>query len=456
VSADDIRDVINVSSAEVPDAKVLKMIKRAEVTLEPETVEDISYSKCSTRSFEEAIVLVVSPKTFVSSWCKLFRAHLILAFYADVRVSRLIQRRDKWHFLRMGAEWDRTVAPIYEAAARGKCVPLLKTLLTSSCKNECAYCTFRMGRNTQRMTWEPKKLADIAMHLWKERKICGLFLSSSVFQDPDRVTESQFEVLRILRGMGFSGYIHLRLMPGVGSHYVHEAVELADRVGINLEAPNKDRFDELCPNKGGFKEAILKRMGWIVNEVKSVRKRVKETEWGFARSGIDTQMIVGAVDDNDWEYLQVSEWLYKTQGLKRVYYSGFEPIEHTPLENHAACSPHREHRLYQCSFLIRDYGFKADSFVQIVNAEGFLPNTDPKLALARANRDIFPIDLNEAPYTEVLRIPKIGPVTAKKIIRARQNTQIRYFKDLEQIIGASLTRKVSPFVELRDKRLTDF
>jgi len=356
----------------------------------------------------------------------------------------------------MGAEWDRTVVPIYESAARGKCVPLLKTLLTSNCKNECAYCTFRMGRTTQRMTWEPSKLADVTMHLWKERKICGLFLSSSVSQDPDRVTESQFEVLRILRGRGYSGYVHLRLMPGLSSHYVREAVELADRVGINLEAPNSDVFDELCPNKGGFKEAVLKRLSWVVDEVKSVNVKARESSFGFARSGVDTQMIVGAVADNDWEYLKVSEWLYKAQGLKRVYYSGFEPIEHTPFENHAPCLPHREHRLYQCSFLIRDYEFKADSFSQIINDEGFLPNSDPKLVWVKANCDMFPIDLNEASYYEMLRIPRIGPKTAKKIMGLRQRIVIRRFKDLEQIVGARLTRKVSPYVELMDKRLTDF
>jgi len=371
-------------------------------------------------------------------------------------VSRPIQRRDKWHFLRMGAEWDRTVVPIYEAAARGKCVPLLKTLLSSSCKNECAYCTFRAGRNTQRTMWEPKKLAEITMHLWKERKICGLFLSSSVFQDADRITESQLEVLRILRSTGFSGYTHLRLMPGVSSHYVREAVELADRVGINLEAPNKDVFDELCPNKGGFKEAVLKRLGWIIDEAEYMRKKAKESKCGFGRSGVDTQMIVGAVNDNDWEHLQVTEWLYKTRGLKRVYYSGFEPIEHTPLENHAPCPPHREHRLYQCSFLIRDYGFKTDSFAPVVDDEGFLPNVDPKLALAQANKDMFPIDLNEASYYEILRIPKIGPITAKRIMAAKEKGRILYLKDLEQIIGAGLTRKISPYTELRDKRLTDF
>lgn len=366
------------------------------------------------------------------------------------------RQRDKWHFLNMGAEWDRTVVPIYEAAARGKCVPLLKTLLTSTCKNECAYCAFRTGRSVHRMTWEPKKLADVTMHLWKERKICGLFLSSSVFQDPDRVTESQFEVLRLLRGMGFSGYIHLRLMPGIGDGYVREAVELADRVGINLEAPNTDVFDELCPNKGGFKEAILKRLNWVINEVKRVGSKRKESPWGFGRSGIDTQMIVGAVSDNDWEHLQVTEWLYRAQGLRRVYYSGFDPVDHTPLETRAPCPPYREYRLYQCSFLIRDYGFKTDSFTPIVSDEGSLPNTDPKLALAQANRDFFPIDLNEASFYDLVRIPRVGPLTAKRIIKARNSHTIRWSSNLEEIVGARLTRKISPYVELKDKKLTDF
>jgi len=371
-------------------------------------------------------------------------------------LSRAVRQRDKWHLLHLGAEWDRTAVPIYEAAARGKCVPLLKTLVSSQCKNECAYCAFRAGRNCQRMTWETKKLADVTMHLWRERKICGLFLSSSVSKDPDDVTELQLEVLRTLRGIGYTGYVHLRLMPGVSYHYVKEAVELADRVGVNLEAPNKDIFDELCPNKGGFREAILKRLTWIVDQVKRARDGVASLRFGYGRAGADTQMIVGAVDDNDWQYLQVTEWLYKRHGLKRVYYSGFEPIDQTPLEKRAACHPSREHRLYQCSFLIRDYGFKTDSFAPVVNDEGFLPNTDPKLALAKVNADLFPIDLNTATYFEMVNIPRVGPLTAKKIMQARNSFKIRCSADLEQVVGAHLARKINPYVDLKDKRLTDF
>lgn len=371
-------------------------------------------------------------------------------------MSKSIHRRDKWHFLRLGAGWDRAVVPIYEAAARGKCVPLLKTLLTSHCKNECAYCTFRAGRQCPRIMWKPKKLAELTMQLWRERKIAGLFLSSSVSKDPDYVTEMQLDVLRIIRKIGYSGYIHLRIMPGVSSHYIREAVELADRVGVNLEAPNKDVFSELCPDKGDFKETIIKRLTWITNEVQRAKQITQQPKFGFAKAGVDTQMILGATDDNDWQYLKVTEWLYKKQGLKRVYYSGFEPIAHTPLEKRRACSPWREYRLYQCSFLIRDYGFRIGNLTQIVNDEGFLPNADPKLAFAEANPDMFPIDLNTASYHEIVQIPHIGPVTARRIMKARENMQIRYFADLERIIGRNLCRRVSRYVELKDKKLTDF
>lgn len=306
------------------------------------------------------------------------------------------------------------------------------------------------------MTWEPKKLAEITMHLWRERKIMGIFLSSSVFKDPDHITEKQLEVLRNLRNIGYPGYIHLRLMPGMSQHYVREAIELADRVGVNLEAPNKEVFDELCPDKGGFKEAILKRLEWIVDEVQRAKAEAAKSSFGFAKAGVDTQMIVGAVDDNDWQHLQITDWLYKKQGLKRVYYSGFEPIQQTPLEKRVACPLSREYRLYQSSFLIRDYGFSADSFTQVVNDEGYLPNIDPKLVFAKMNPDIFPINLNIATYYEIIRIPHIGPITAKKIIEARKNIKIQYTLDLERIIGANLARRVNQYVELKDKRLTEF
>jgi len=371
-------------------------------------------------------------------------------------MSKPAQRRDKWHFLRLGARWDRSVVPIYEAAARGKCVPLLKTLLTSYCTNECAYCAFRSGRKCPRRVWEPEKLAEITLYLWKEGKIRGLFLSSSVQGDPDHVTEKQLEVLRHLRARGYTGYIHLRIMPGTSRYHIREATELADRLGVNLEAPNKEIFDEICPDKGGFEEAILKRLDWTVDEAQRAKREATKPNFGFGKAGVDTQMIVGAAQDNDWEYLQTTERLYKKFNLRRVYYSGFEPVSDTPLEKRAACPLFREYRLYQSSFLLRDYGFKADDLAQLMDEQDFLPNLDPKQALAEANPDLFPMDLNVATYYEMLRIPRIGPISARRIIEARRNMMIRYTSDLERILGARFARRIKRYVELKDKRLTDF
>ena len=167
-------------------------------------------------------------------------------------------------------------------------------------------------------------------------------------------------------------------------------------------------------------------------------------------------MIGGALDDNDWQYVETTEWLYSTHSLKRVYYSSFEPIAQTPLEKRTTCPKSREHRLYQCSFLIRDYGFKADTLAPIIDDKGFLPNSDPKLELAKNNSDMFPLDLNTATYFELVRIPRVGPLTAKRIMQVRNNRKIRVSADLEPFIGAGLTRRINPYVELKDTRLTNF
>ncbi len=362
-------------------------------------------------------------------------------------------RGNKWRFLRLGAKWDRSIVPIYETATQGKCVPLLKTLLTNRCRNECLYCAFRVNRKCPRALWETDKLVNVTMHLWREGKIKGLFLSSSIFREPDYVMEKQLEVLHNLRRMGYSGYIHLRVMPGVSKYLIREAVKLVDRIGINLEAPNEDIFNEICPDKGDFKEDVLKRLEWIVGEINRLRHKEKT---GFCKAGVDTQMVVGATDDNDLQFIKITEWLYRKLGLRRVYYSGFEPIPQTPLEKRKPCPPFREYRLYQCSFLIRDYGFKEDLIAQILNDKGFLPNIDPKTALVQMNPDIFPIDLNTAAYSEILLIPGIGPTTAKKIIEAREKVKIRHITDIENILGRSLARKVSHYVELKDKKLNAF
>ena len=365
------------------------------------------------------------------------------------------RKAGKWRILTLGARWDRSVVPVYEASARGRRIPLLKTLLTNYCQNRCTYCSFRAGRKCPRLSWEPRKLAEVTKHLWEEGRIQGLFLSSSIQHDPDYVMERQLEVLRLLREMGFTGYIHLRVMPGVSRHQIQEAARLADRLGVNLEAPEEAMFMEICPDKGRFRDDILKRLAWIVDEARRARVEAREAgvNVGHARAGVDTQLIVGATDDNDLQHLKATERLYRRLGLRRVYYSGFEPIPHTPLEGRRPCPISREHRLYQASFLLRDYGFSVEELREIMDDEGFLPNVDPKLAFAKVHPDLFPIDLNTATYHEILRIPHVGPVTARKILKAREVTRIRSLADLERVLGPTLAWRIRRYISLSDRRL---
>jgi predicted DNA-binding helix-hairpin-helix protein len=295
----------------------------------------------------------------------------------------------------------------------------------------------------QRDTWEVEKLAKLTLSLYRSGEIAGFFLSSSLHRDPDRTVEEELEVVKLLRKMGYDGYIHLRLMPGTSRHLIEEAVQLVDRVGVNLEAPTSDIFDELCPDKGSFKVDVIKRLQWVAEAVSSLKNHVD----------VDTQLVLGALPDSDREYLDVTCWLYHDLGLKRVYYSAFEPIPGTPLEKSKPCPPQREYRMYQASFLIRDYGFLPDELYSLLTEDGFLPNVDPKLAYAKANKDMFPIDLNTASKSEMIKVPGIGPVTAEKITRARSNLKISRYSDLEGVLGRTLARRVAPYVDLKDKRL---
>ncbi|OYT44168.1 radical SAM protein [Candidatus Bathyarchaeota archaeon] len=364
--------------------------------------------------------------------------------------------REKWRFLTVSSRWDRSTVPIYETSSPGGYVPLLKTLLEAPCRNDCAYCALRAGMRCPRESWGPEEIARITLRLWEDGKIRGLFLSSCVRKDPESTVEKQLEALRTLREMGYTGYIHLRLMPGISRHHVREAVELADRLGVNLEAPTGDIFSEMCPSKGDFREVVLKRLEWIVDEVRRAADLRVISTFGFGRAGVDTQMVVGAVHDNDEQYIRMVDRLYREIGLRRIYFSGFEPIDGTPLEDNPPCPPYREYRLYQVSFLIRDYGFKYEELKGILDDRGFLPNIDPKVALARLEADRFPINLNSADYYEILRVPGIGPVTARKIIDARKNLKIERLSDLEKILGPTLSRRVAPYIDLKDKRLTYF
>jgi len=274
-------------------------------------------------------------------------------------------------------------------------------------------------------------------------------LSSSIPGDPDRAVEFELEAVRALRALGFEGYVHLRLMPGTSRHLVAEAAELADRIGVNLEAPAGELFDEICPDKGSFQADILKRLIWAKEEADKLVQLQTEMCYGACRAGIDTQMIVGAVEDSDLDFLLTTEWLYKRLGLRRVYFSPFEPVPGTPLEKHPACPRRRVLRLYQASFLIRDYGVRANELGELVGPDSRLPDKDPKVALAELQADRFPLDPNEAGFWELVRVPGIGPRAARRILAERASgREIRSLADLARLIGLRKALRAAKYLDL--------
>lgn len=354
-----------------------------------------------------------------------------------------LRRSRKYRYLVLGCRWDKASVPIYEAASRGKPCPLLKTLLSSYCRNECKYCALRKGRRAPRDKWSVGELAKVAAKLYAEGRIRGIFLSSSVDADPDEVVMREVEVVREARKLGFKGYVHLRLMPGTSRWAIREAASVADRIGINLEAPTDEDFSEMCPDKGDFDNDLFKRLRWAVEEAERFR----------CRAGVDTQLVVGAVGETDWSHIKITYELYRGFGLRRVYYSGFEPIPGTPYEGRKPCASWREHRLYQVSYLIRDYGFTLEELSDVVDDEGFLWNEDPKLVYVKKHPDLFPIDLNEASLEEIMRIPKIGPVRARRILRLREERTIRRPSDLRGTLEEWVIRRITPYVAFERRTL---
>jgi len=357
----------------------------------------------------------------------------------------------KWSYLIDGSKYDRTVIPIFKASARGRLIPLLKTLVSNICRNNCLYCAFRRDRNTLRGRWDLDKLVRVSYELWRKSIIHGVFLSSSVDGDPDDALMREIEVAEKLRMMGFTGYIHLRVMPGSSFDNIFRAATVSDRIGVNIEATEASRFDEICPDKGSFNNDILKRLEWcrmVYEQLDSSRREFNEG-YGLVRSGLDTQIIVG-LGENDLEIVKRTYELMKSYRITRVYYSPFEPIPGTPLENYPCCSKVREKSLYQMFYLMRDYGFTINDFQYIMDDEGFLPRGNIKEIYAMVKRDLFPININEANYYELLRVPGIGPKTASKIVSEREKgKEFNNALDLINIMKFSNLRKASKFLEFK-------
>ena len=307
-------------------------------------------------------------------------------------------------------------------AGDGRCISLLKVLMTNACSYDCAYCVNRRTNDTPRATFEPRELAELTIAFYRRNYIEGLFLSSGVLKTPNYTVERMCETLRILREeYKFYGYIHAKAIPGADNTLLTRLGFLADRLSINIELPSQESLKLLAPDKS--KQAILAPMGFIKSGIESNSKeltRYKHAE-KFAPAGQSTQMIVGASGESDLQILNLTEGLYRSYRLKRVFFSAYMPVvEHSLLPTPDVKPPLlREHRLYQADWLLRFYGFAASEILDEAHPS-FNQYLDPKCNWAINHPERFPVEVNRAPFEALLRVPGIGVRSAQRIVTARK------------------------------------
>jgi predicted DNA-binding helix-hairpin-helix protein len=331
----------------------------------------------------------------------------------------------------------------------GKRISLLKSQLSTVCERNCYYCPFRSGRDFQRASFNPEEFAKIFMSLYQAKIAEGIFLSSAIFNNGMFTQDKLLDTAEILRNkFHFNGYIHLKIMPGAEFAQVERAMRLADRVSINLEAPTTERLARLAPRKQ-YVEELLQPLKWI-NQIRTSQSPYQG--WNHHWPSSVTQFVISAVGETDLELLSTTEFLYNQLRLKRTYYSSFNPIPDTPLENVLPGSPVREFRLYEASFLLRDYGFSLEELPFSPNGE--LPlDMDPKAAWAKQNLSGNPIEINKVDLHTLLRIPGIGPKSAQRIISARSKNKIKHPEELHAY-GVNIKR-AAPFITM-DGRKTSY
>ena len=334
----------------------------------------------------------------------------------------------------------------------GRCVSLLKILLTNHCIFDCAYCVSRKSNDIKRAAFTVEEVVDLTINFYRRNYIEGLFLSSGIFKDADTTMERLVRVAKKLRTEHrFNGYIHLKSIPGASDELMKEAGLYADRLSINIEIPTEKGLKLLAPDKSHAE--MMKPMDFVKNELilyKDERKIFKKIP-KFAPAGQSTQMIVGATNETDLKIIKVANHFYQNFNLKRVYYSGYVPVlEDSRLPSiHSQVPMQRENRLYQADWLIRFYGFRADEILE--NTNPFLDlEVDPKLAWALRNREKFPVNINTAPKEMILRVPGIGTKSTGKILMARRFQKL----NLEHLqkMGVAVNR-AKYFVEFESENI---
>ncbi|MBX3066600.1 MAG: radical SAM protein [Anaerolineae bacterium] len=317
--------------------------------------------------------------------------------------------------------------------------PILKTMLTTACERNCNYCPFRAGRGqTKRFTLTPDELAKGFDQLQRARLVDGLFLSSGIIKGSIATQDKLIDTIEIIRQRyRYRGFIHLKIMPGAQYDQVKRAMKLADRISVNLEGATHQRLEQLAPKKNWTTE-LLQMLLWT--------EQIRQENPGQKLARAVTQFVVGAVGDTDLELLSTSERLFNQLHLARVYFSGFGPVMHTPFENLPATDPQREFRLYQASFLLRDYGWNIEE-MPFAQSGNMRLDIDPKKAWAEETLLHHPIEVMTADRQQLLRVPGIGPVSADAIISARRQTTLRDLAALRRL-GVRAPEQSAPYILL--------
>jgi putative DNA modification/repair radical SAM protein len=361
-------------------------------------------------------------------------------------------RRDSREGKGVGSSEGMGICHAY--APDGRCISLLKILLTNSCIFECAYCINRRSSNVRRARFTAEEVVDLTLAFYKRNYIEGLFLSSAIIRSPNYTMEQIVETARSLReDHDFRGYIHLKAIPDADPELVHRAGLYADRVSINVELPTETALTKLAPEKdAGRIEGAMRDMKKRIIDADDAAKRFKSAA-RFAPAGQSTQMIIGADCASDAEILGKASSLYQRFALRRVYYSAFSPIPDPsrvlPLKRPPLM---REHRIYQADWLIRYYGFAPEEVRSATDSEGMLPlDIDPKLAWALGHRGDYPVDINLAPKEMLLRVPGLGTKSVERILSSRRWCKLK-LDDVARLTAS--IAKVRPFIIAADWRPT--
>lgn len=346
-------------------------------------------------------------------------------------------------------------------SADGRCISLLKVLMSNDCKYDCSYCLSRRSNCQQRATFTPEEMASLTIDFYLRNYIEGLFLSSAVYASPDQTMADMVEVCELLRGRyKFNGYIHLKVIPGASDELIQRAGLLVDRMSVNIELPSEASLKQLAPQKS--RKSIVAPMkqigeacaGYQQERQLALRQGSRVKPPTFCPGGQSTQMIIGASGESDLHILNLTQSLYAKMGLKRVYYSAYIPVNEDALLPSLQSAPPmiREHRLYQADWLLRFYNFQTHEILPASDPH-LDESMDPKAAWALRNIDLFPLDINRASYEELLRVPGLGVISAKRIIKTRRVAAIRAC-DLPKI--GLVMKRARYFLAINGRKLVDY